>query len=198
VSTPKGIVIRTPALGSLRGDLVRTLARSLVLVAVGATAGLCANLVRSDRVALWGYQPPTSCSAGIEQGRIALLSPLEISDLCGQSGVVVVDVRSPDKYALGHVAGAIHLPCTASNEAAGVADSLLEGKQTVVVYGEKNEDAWSVAESLVGRRGNQHLEARVMDGGFAAWFNDGLACSSGPCDSCNQTSVVPSSPSGKP
>lgn len=186
----KGVVIGAPASVPLRAGFVMAAGRALVVTTVGVAVGLGANLVRHDQVKLRGYEPPTTCSAGVPEGRVSLLSPSEVSALCGQSGVVVVDVRSPDKYAHGHVAGSIHLPCTASNEAAGVADSLLEGKRTVVVYGETDEDALSVAESLVARRGNQHLEARVMSGGFAAWFDQGLACSSGPCDDCAPRSTI--------
>jgi rhodanese-related sulfurtransferase len=193
VSIEKGVVIGTPASIPLRAGLVMAVGRALVIAAVGVVVGLGANLVRPGPIGLRGYEPPTTCSAGVPEGRVSLLSPTEVSALCGQSGVVVVDVRSPDKYTLGHVAGAIHLPCTASNEAAGVADSLLEGKRTIVVYGETNEDALPVAESLVARRGNQHLEAKVLSGGFAAWFNQGLACSSGPCDACDLRSTIPTS-----
>jgi len=116
------------------------------------------------------------------------MSPTEVAGLCGASDVVIADVRPPDRFAQGHVAGSIHLPCSASDDAARVADSLLEGKRTLVVYGENTEDAREVAITLARRRADTGLQVSVLEGGFSAWFEGGFACISGGCDQCEEWS----------
>jgi rhodanese-related sulfurtransferase len=57
------------------------------------------------------------------------------------------------------------------------------GKHTLVVYGETTADARTVAESLRPKL-PAGLEVVVLEGGFAAWNAEGLACTSGPCPDC--------------
>ncbi len=169
-----------------RNELAGAAWRALVLAVAAALVGFAYNHVRSDRVALTGYSPPTSCTGEAEATAVTAISASEVASLCGDRDVVVADVRPPERFEQGHVAGAIHLPCSASNDAARVADTLLEGKRMLVVYGETSDDARPVAESLLRRRGDKPLEVRVLEGGFSAWFQGGFACSSGPCDDCQK------------
>ncbi len=161
--------------------------RGALLAIVAALLGLAYNVVRADRVALRNYEPATACTAGDEAQAVTTLSAAELAALCSSRDVVVADVRPADRFELGHVAGSIHLPCTASNDAARVADTLLEGKRILVVYGETTDDARPVAESLLRRQPDKSIQVRVLEGGFSAWFNGGFACSSGPCDECTST-----------
>ncbi len=156
-----------------------------VLVALGMALGLAINALRAKPLSLAAYHPVGVCSAGLVEEPIGLVTPSEVASLCAESGVLVVDVRSAEKYAEGHVTGALHLPCTASPEAAMMADSVLEGKRTIIVYGETNEQAKSVAETLAVRAPGRSLMTRILDGGFAAWSAASLACSSGPCEACD-------------
>lgn len=186
VSSPQALPGRSSVLRDLgRAELPGALWRAVLLCAIAAAFGLAYNALRADNLALTGYQPPTACSGGAEAAAVSLITPTEAAQLCGAHDVVVADVRPPERFEQGHVAGAIHLPCTASNDAARVADSLLEGKRMLVVYGETSDDARPVAESLLRRRGDKPLEVRVLEGGFSAWFQSGFACSSGPCDECD-------------
>lgn len=168
-----------------RFELAGAVWRALVLAAAAALLGIAYNAVRSDHVALSGYSPPTACTGGAEAAAVTTISATEVAGLCGDRDVVVADVRPPERFEQGHVAGAIHLPCSASSDAARVADSLLEGKRMLVVYGENSDDARPVAESLLRRRGDKPLQVRVLEGGFSAWFQSGFACSSGSCEECS-------------
>ncbi len=84
----------------------------------------------------------------------------------------------------GHVAGAVHLPCASSRIAANAALDRLVGKETLVVYGDSTEEAMPVAEELRRRGERPGLRVAVLAGGFPAWSQAGLACSSGPCADC--------------
>src|SRR5438552_16036688 len=103
------------------------LARALVLVAVGAGLGLGGNALRSDGVAVRGYSPPVSCAAAASAGApaVEVLPPAEAARLCGEPGVLVADTRPPRRFAAGHVAEAVHLPCAEPDtEASGVVSRL--------------------------------------------------------------------------
>ncbi len=114
-----------------------------------------------------------------------VLEPNETAQLCGDSRVLIADARPAAKFAEGHVAGAIHLPCAASGEAADEAMSHLHGKHTLIVYGDTTDEAEPVAEELK-RRAAAPLRIVVLKGGFPAWNQAGLACSSGPCAGCKE------------
>jgi len=155
------------------------------LAVLGMALGLSVNALRERPLSLAPYHPAGVCSAALVEEPIGLVTPHEVAELCSESGVVVIDVRSAQKYAEGHVTGALHLPCTASPEAALMADSVLEGKRTIIIYGETNEQAKSVAETLATRTPGRSLVTRILDGGFTAWSEASLACSSGPCEACD-------------
>ena len=126
----------------------------------------------------------SSCSvAGLPQ-LVEVLPPAAASALCGDPGVVIADARPARRFAEGHIADAIHLPCAATGAAASDALARLVGKHTVVVYGDSTAEARSVAESLQAHGARDHLRVVVLDGGFGAWSEAGLACSSGPCPEC--------------
>ncbi len=118
--------------------------RALALVGVGAVLGLGVNAVHPRGVRFSSFSVPLACSqtAG-EQGSgpgrapdVALLSPTEVAGLCADPTALVADARPADRFAEGHVVGAIHLPCTSSQGAATAAVDLLAARKTLVVYGE--------------------------------------------------------------
>src|SRR5271170_458367 len=94
------------------------LLRAAALVLGSGAAGLGANALRPAGVALRSFEPPTTCSA--EAGGpaapspIVELTPREASFLCGRPGVIFADTRATARFADGHVADAIHLPCDAT------------------------------------------------------------------------------------
>jgi rhodanese-related sulfurtransferase len=155
--------------------------RAAVLVVGGGALGLGANAVRAGGVALFGFEPPSTCSAdgpGAHEAPIVELTPRDASFLCGQAGVVFADTRPAARFEEGHVADAVHLPCDASEAGAQAVIARLSNAKTVIVYGDSSDDGRAVAETL--QRRGLRAELRVLHGGFAAWENEGLACASGP------------------
>jgi 3-mercaptopyruvate sulfurtransferase SseA len=159
------------------------LARALVLLLVGGGLGLAANAVRSDGVALRGYQPPVSCSAG-HAPAIEVLPPARAAGLCGDPTVLIADARPPERFAAGHVAEAVHLPCASSSARVSSVMAGIAAMRTVIVYGDSTAEARPVAEDLRRRVGRPDLRVVVLEGGFPAWSQAGLACVSGPCGAC--------------
>ncbi len=158
-----------------------TLARAFAILVAGALAGLAANAVRPGGVRLGGWQEPTQCE-GEAAAATAEIAPSEVAAMCARPDVVVADTRPESRYAEGHVAGAIHLPCDARGEVAAEAMARLGAARVVVVYGERTDDARPVARTLLGRRPGS--DVRVLAGGFEAWSRQGLACASGACTDC--------------
>jgi rhodanese-related sulfurtransferase len=159
--------------------------RALALVAGGALAGLVVNAARPGGVAIASWQPPSACDAN--EGHAALklpdeMAPAEASALCGRPDVVLADARSAAKFADGHVAGAVHLPCDAGGRVASDALAHFERAQTIVVYGDSTDEARPVALSL--SRLHPAVRVAILSGGFPAWSSAGMACEAGPCDEC--------------
>jgi rhodanese-related sulfurtransferase len=173
--------------------MIALAARAAALLLAGAAVGLGVNALRPDGVRLERAAPVAACEAA-PAGAPAFeaLAPAEAFRLCGDAGVLVADVRSAERFATGHVAGAIHLPCAASGDAAARAIALMAGKHTVLVYGDGTAEASAVAESVRQRLAAgaaRPARVAVLAGGFAAWDGAGLACSSGPCPECGAGKV---------
>jgi 3-mercaptopyruvate sulfurtransferase SseA len=160
--------------------------RALALIAIGSGLGLLANAVRPDGVALRGYAPPSTCAAGVSHPAVEVLPPAEAVRLCGDPGVLVADARSPARFAAGHVAAAVHLPCAAKEAEASSVVSRIQEKHTLIVYGDTTDEARPVAADLRRRMGRPDLRVVVLAGGFPAWSRAGLACSSGACPDCKE------------
>ena len=160
--------------------------RAAALLVGGAGVGLGLNAARPGGVSLLSFEPPTACTGEAHAvAPVAELTPKEASQLCNTGGVVFADTRPDDRFEAGHVAGAVHLPCDATELGAQAAIASLThaNAQTVIVYGDSSDDGRAVAETL--RLRGFHADLRVLTGGFAAWERDGLACASGPCEDCS-------------
>lgn len=170
---------------SLRLDRPSVLRASVLLFAGGAL-GLVGNVARSSGVALRGFEAQTTCTAeAAALPPIVEMMPHEAVHLCGRAGVIFADTRAATRFAEGHVADAVHLPCDASATGAEAAIKRLGKAQTIIVYGDSSDDGHAVAETL--RRRGLEGDLRVLHGGFAAWEKEGLACASGPCRECTVT-----------
>ncbi len=156
--------------------------RALILLAGGALLGVAANAIRPEGLRVGSFESPTVCDESEAAGVSVEMEPSEVSKLCGSTGVVIADARSPKSFAEGHVADAVHLPCDAAGSVASQAISHLEEAKTVIVYGHDTDEARPVAASL--RRRLHGVRIAVLRGGFPAWSAQGLACVSGPCDDC--------------
>jgi len=154
--------------------------RAAVVCAVGAVGNLIGHMALQGS---WFPQPEAltgACEAPETIATIAELPAEAAGDLCASSDVVVLDVRSPELFAAGHVEGAVHLPCSRGTLENHLADRLAAAR-LIIVYGQSSDDARPVAESLL-RRGV--IDVRLIAGGYPAWERAGQACSSGPCPGC--------------
>ncbi len=161
--------------------------RAALLVLIGATLGAAGNALRPAGLAVTAFAPPATCSASEGGGAgpaVQLATQAEATALCADTGTLIADVRPAQKFAEGHVAGAIHLPCSASEQVASAAENGLADKHLLLVYGESTDDAFPVAEQMQRRLGRADLAIRVIEGGFSAWSEAGLACTSGECPAC--------------
>jgi rhodanese-related sulfurtransferase len=111
-----------------------------------------------------------------------------VSSLCGRDDVLFADARGESEFELGHVTGALHLACSSSRGDVGQLLGQLGGKHTLVVYGKSTDEARQVADGILRQTKRRDLAVIVLDGGFAAWRDTGLACSSGACENCNVSS----------
>ncbi len=155
--------------------------------------GLVANSLRHTPLALQAYSPPTECSEASDVPVASVLGAQAVSALCGRDDVLFADARTEQDYALGHVTGATHLACSSSRGDVGHLLGQLQGKRTLVVYGNTTDEARLVADGLLRQTKRRDLSVIVLQGGFAAWRDSGLACSSGTCENCHETtsSTVP-------
>ena len=161
----------------------RVLLRAGGLLVAGALAGLVGNAARKAPLSLGGFEPAVVCSAGPEAGgAVVELHAHDASAMCGREGVFFADARSAERFAAGHVASAIHLPCDTSASGADGVLRTLGPARTIIVYGDSTEEARTVAETLQARA--PKADVRILRGGFPAWETEGLACASGPCRDC--------------
>jgi rhodanese-related sulfurtransferase len=93
----------------------------------------------------------------------ALLAQIDRGD-----APVVLDVRSAEEFATGHVPGALNLPFTSVLTGS---DPRVNKSATVVVYCGHGPRAWMAARSL-RRRGYAHVV--YMRGHMAEWRRAGL------------------------
>jgi len=191
--------------------MVSVITRALCLLGAGTVLGLAVNGVRSDGVRFARFAPPSVCTMTVAAGEapgpapVEALAPQDAAGLCGDPSTLIADVRPAADFAEGHVTGAIHLPCTASGAAASAAVDLFAGRrtpvagpQTLIVYGDGTDDARRVADELRQRVRRRDLRIVVVSGGFGAWSQAGLACSSGPCLHCAAPAAVSASVTGAP
>jgi rhodanese-related sulfurtransferase len=89
---------------------------------------------------------------------------VEPAELRRSSSAVIVDVRSPEEYAQGHVAGAINIPLDSLE---GRASELPRDAHIVTVCGKGGGRSERAAEQL---RASGFTSARSLCGGTAAWM----------------------------
>ncbi len=102
--------------------------------------------------------------AGAETREAPSISPAELHARQARSGLLVLDVRTPEEFAAGHIPGARNIPHT---ELPGRALEVRgAGAEDVVVYCMRGPRARLGEAALLenGVRGVAHLE-----GGFLAW-----------------------------
>ena len=161
--------------------------RAAAIAAVAIAAGWVGNHFRQQPLEIKAYRPPTECSEASESATSSVMSAKAVSALCGRDDVLFADARDEAQFELGHVTGAMHLACTSSRGDVGQLLNQVKDKHTLVVYGNSTDEARRVADGLLRQTKRRDLAVIVLEGGFAAWRDTGLACSSGACENCNES-----------
>ncbi|NLE72594.1 MAG: rhodanese-like domain-containing protein [Actinomycetales bacterium] len=97
------------------------------------------------------------------------LSPEELADLAAADGVVVLDVRTPEEYAQGHLPGAVNLDVSAPDFAGRAAR--LDPAATYAVYCRTGVRSQTAVAAL---RDAGIASVVDLDGGIVAWAEAGL------------------------
>jgi phage shock protein E len=79
--------------------------------------------------------------------------------------VTVIDVRSPEEFAAGHIKGALNIPLDELEQRLGQ----LPKDQPVVTYCMMEHPGDSRGERAAKQLGALGFEASVLEGGFPAW-----------------------------
>ena len=121
-------------------------------------------------------EPPTAPDVTVSAapGSVQLVSPTDASALIAEPGVKLLDVRTPEEYAAGHIDGAQQLDWNAPGFAAGLAD--LDKNATWVVYCHTGNRSGQ-ATALMAQEG--FTDVNDVAGGIAAWEADGLPVQTG-------------------
>ena len=114
-----------------------------------------------------------------------LISPAELKDMVDAGGVVLIDTRSPENYAAGHIAGAVNMfeifTYLATSTPEGMAElrekfgaafgaAGVSGAETVVFYEGSMNSGFGMScrgYYLVSFLG--YPKAKILHGGLAAW-----------------------------
>jgi len=110
-------------------------------------------------------------AAGIEIGRVVLITPAALQQMLALGLAQPIDMRSVAAFRAGHVPGALHVTLDRIEDAAREIRSAA-GRRTLVPY-------CAGADDDIGREGARRLRAlgfpdvSVLAGGFAAWIASG-------------------------
>ena len=112
---------------------------------------------------------PTTADAAVEAPAFGLVSPQQALELSGDADTTVIDVRTPEEFAEGHLAGAVNINVEGSGFEDAVAD--LDEDAPVLVYcrtGRRSANAITTMQDL------GFTELYDLDGGIVSWTHVGL------------------------
>lgn len=113
------------------------------------------------------------CGGGAEtatrEAVVETISPAEAGEIAGSAGLVVLDVRTPEEFGAGRLAGAVNLDFYATTFADDLAG--LDREAPYLLYcrsGNRSAEAREMMRSL------GFLEVHEIAGGIVAWAEAGL------------------------
>lgn len=125
-----------------------------------------------------------------------LVTPADLEPMLGKPDAVVVDTRSPDAYASGHIPGAVNIHDIFTYLAMSTPDGMselkgkfaeifgaagLSGAETAVIYeGSMDSGFGQSCRGYFLLKFLGYPKAMVLHGGFAAWTKAGLPVSTDP------------------
>jgi rhodanese-related sulfurtransferase len=155
-------------------DLKRIGLEACVLVAFGVLFGLTLNhqLVMD---AFSGRLVPPQRPAEMEQNASVLPMPVLLEDVqqARASGGLIVDARSPELYAMGHIDGAVSLPIIEIDRVLPDFLAHVDKGQVIVTYcsGFGCPDSYDLGLRLIEAG---YRDVRVFEGGYPEWRDAGL------------------------
>ncbi len=168
--------------------------RTLLLLLSGLGLGVLGNAVHPQGLPLaqpvYALAEQGLCTADSHPGTAPAakapapaepISPEQVQAL-RTSGVVFGDLRPARQYAEGHIAGALHLPCTGSLGQEALRH-LPQGGRLLIYDADGRSADLATAAATAAQRG---LQVYTLTGGFSAWLRAGLPAESGSCEKCGQ------------
>lgn len=168
--------------------------RVAILLGGGALCGFAGNAVHPGGLRLtqpvWSQAETGQCSGPTHQGGApptptleapAWISVQQALALRGAPGLVIGDLRPPREYAQGHIAGAVHLPC--SGALGQEAFSKIPSGGKLLLYdadGQSPQLQQAATTALIRGLSKVYL----LQGGFVGWTLAALPAESGTCDRC--------------
>jgi len=102
-------------------------------------------------------------------GSVALLPPESFAQAAEQPGVVLVDVRTPEEFAAGHIAGAVNIDLNAADFPARIAE--LDPTTTYAVYCRSGNRSATATAFMLDQGFAPPYE---LQNGIVAWQGAGL------------------------
>lgn len=154
-------------------ELKRILMEACVLVSFGVLFGLMLN----HQLVMDAFTGQLVSPQTVEEAQIEPLLPVPVlleevqQELA--AGSIVVDARSPELFADGHIAGAISLPLVEAEDALSNFIAEVPKEKTIIVYcsGFGCPDSFDLAIMLMEAG---YGDVRVFEGGFPEWRDAGL------------------------
>src|SRR5262245_34854299 len=112
-------------------------------------------------------QPFPSVDANV----VPRVSPVQLQGLMDAAAVIVIDVRTSESFAAGHIAGAINVPLPDVETRARELRDLARGRSVVAYCSCPDEHASIAAGVILVRHGVPGVSALV--GGYPAWVKGG-------------------------
>lgn len=144
-----------------------TRATGLLLAAALLLAGCAGTDDAADGGA--GATADGSMTECVRASECTSLEPADFATLAEEDGVVLLDVRTPQEYAEGHLDGAVNLDVSAPDFADGLAG--LDPQAVYAVYCRSGNRSQTALE-LMAQAGLE--DAADLAGGIGAWVGDGL------------------------
>lgn len=107
------------------------------------------------------------CSSS--KGAITNMNSSDFSNKIKESGVVILDVRTPSEFSAGHIQGAINIDVDGSSFSSEIAK--LDKSKTYAVYCHSGRRS-GIATSTMARTGFEHIFN--LQNGLADWMSHGM------------------------
>ena len=105
-----------------------------------------------------------ACNAPAGKGKLKSVDKAEFAVVLGDSSVVLLDVRTPQEFAQGHIEGAINIDVKDSLFISNVQRQVAPGSR-VAVYCRSGRRSMSAAQQMV----EKGYDVVNLKGGFLAW-----------------------------